>query len=65
MHEHGVQIDPKKIESIQKFEELACMRDVQKLLGKINHLRCFIANLAGKVDPLLPLVCLRHEKDFI
>jgi hypothetical protein len=28
-------------------------------------LRCFIANLAGKVDPLLPLVHLWHEKDFV
>jgi hypothetical protein len=38
---------------------------VQKLLAKINYLRHFIANLAGKVDPLLPLVRLRHEKDFV
>jgi hypothetical protein len=37
---------------------------VQKLLGKINYLRRFIANLAGKIDPLLPLVRLKHEKDF-
>jgi hypothetical protein len=70
VHEHGIQIDPKKIKSIQKFEEPACKRDLQKLLvkkllGKINHLRCFIANLAGKVDPLPPLVRLRHEKDFV
>jgi hypothetical protein len=27
-------------------------------------LRRFIANLAGKVDPWLPLVRLKHEKDF-
>jgi hypothetical protein len=65
VHEHGIQIDPKKIESIPKFEEPACKRDVQKLLGKINYLRSFTANLAGKLDPLLPLVGLRHEKDFI
>jgi hypothetical protein len=38
IHEHMTQIDPKKIESIQKFEESACKRDVQKLLGKINYL---------------------------
>jgi hypothetical protein len=34
------------------------------LLGNINYLRQFIANLARKVDPWLPLVCLKHEKDF-
>jgi ribonuclease HI len=65
VHEHGIQIDPKKVKSIQKFEEPACKRDVQKLLGKINYLRHFIANIAGKVDPLLPLVRLWHEKDFV
>jgi hypothetical protein len=31
VHEHGIQIDPKKIELIQNFEEPACKRDVQKL----------------------------------
>jgi hypothetical protein len=52
--EHEIQIDPKKVESIHKLEEPICKRDVQKLLGKINYLRWFIANLAGKIDPLLP-----------
>jgi hypothetical protein len=65
VHEHGIQIDPKKIESIWKFEQPASKRDVQKLLGKINYLRHFIANLVGKVDPLLPLVRLHHEKYFV
>jgi hypothetical protein len=34
------------------------------LLGKINYLRRFIANLAGKVDSFLPLVRLKIEKEF-
>jgi hypothetical protein len=37
---------------------------VQKLLGKINYLRRFIANLAGKVESFLPLIHLKHEKEF-
>jgi hypothetical protein len=49
VHEHGIQIDPKKIESICKLEELTCKRDVQKLSGKINYLRLFIGKLAGKL----------------
>jgi hypothetical protein len=61
-HEHGIQIDPKKVESIRKLEESICKKDVQKLLEKINYLRRFIANLAGKIDPLLPLVHLKHEE---
>jgi hypothetical protein len=47
VHEHSIQIDPKKIESIRKIGEPVCKKDVQKLLGKINYLRRFISNLAG------------------
>jgi hypothetical protein len=39
VHEHGIQIDPKKIESIGKIGEPVCKKDAQKLLGKINYLR--------------------------
>jgi hypothetical protein len=46
-HEHGIQIDPMKIESIRKIGEPVCKKDVQKLLGKINYLRHFISNIAG------------------
>jgi hypothetical protein len=34
VHEHGIQIDPKKVESIHKLEEPTCKRDVQKLPRK-------------------------------
>jgi hypothetical protein len=47
VQEHGIQIDPKKIESIGKIREPVCKKDVQKLLGKIKYLRRFISNLAG------------------
>jgi hypothetical protein len=62
VHEHDIQIDPKKIESIRKIREPVCKKDIQKLLGKINYLQCFISNLAGRVDSLLPLVQLKHEE---
>jgi hypothetical protein len=65
VHEHGIQIDPKKVESIKALEEPVCKPDVQKMLGKINYLRQFISNLMGKIEPPLPLVRLKHEKDFI
>jgi hypothetical protein len=42
-----------------------CQRDVQKLLGKINYLRQFIANLATKIDSFMPLVWLKHENEFV
>jgi hypothetical protein len=64
VHEHDIQIDPKKIESIRKIGESVCKKDVQKLLGKINYLWHFISNLVGRVDSLLPLVQLKHEEEF-
>jgi hypothetical protein len=47
VHEHVIQIDPKKIESIGKIGEPVCKKDVQKFLGKINYLCRFISNLLG------------------
>jgi hypothetical protein len=64
VHEHGIQIDPKKIESIGMIGEPVCKKGIQKLLGKINYLRRFISNLVGRVDSLLPLVRLKHEEEF-
>jgi hypothetical protein len=39
-----------------------CKKDVQKLLDKINYLRHFMSNLAGRVESLLALVRLKHEE---
>jgi hypothetical protein len=64
VHEHGIQFDPKKIESINKIGEPVCKKDVRKLLGKINYLRHFISNIAGRVESLLPLVQLKHKEEF-
>jgi hypothetical protein len=65
VHERGIQVDPKKVESIRKLAEPTCKKDVQKLLGKVNYLRRFISNLAGRVETFLPLVQLKHDGEFI
>jgi hypothetical protein len=36
VHEKGIEIDPKKIESVKRLGRPECKRDVQILLGKIN-----------------------------
>jgi hypothetical protein len=64
VHEHDIQIDTKKIESIGKIGEPVCKKDVQKLLGKTNYLHRFISNLVGRVESLLLLVQLKHEDEF-
>jgi hypothetical protein len=39
IHEHGIKIDPSKIESINKVQLPQCKNDMQKFLEKINYLR--------------------------
>jgi hypothetical protein len=65
VHEDGIEVDPKKVEIVKKIQESACKKDVQSMLGKINYLRRFISILAGRIELLLPLVRLKHEKDFV
>jgi hypothetical protein len=38
IHEHGIEIDPKKIESINKVQSSQCKNGMQKFLGKLNYL---------------------------
>ena len=64
IHEDGIEIDPKKIEAIQKVEAPTCKRDMQKFLGKVNYLRRFIANLSGKVNAFTPILRLKDDADF-
>jgi hypothetical protein len=65
VHEQGIELDPKKVESTRKLGNPTSNRDVQKLLGKINYLCRFITTLAGKVDSFIPLVRLKHENEFM
>jgi site-specific recombinase XerC len=39
IHEHGIEIDPTKIESINKVQPPQCKNDMQKIIGKVNYLR--------------------------
>jgi hypothetical protein len=64
VHEHGIHIDPKKIEFIGKIGGLVCKKYVQKLLVKINFLGHFISNISGREESLVPLVRLKHEEGF-
>ena len=59
IHEHGIEVDPAKIEAIQKIQAPGCKKDMQKFLGKVNYLRRFIANLSGKVDAFTHILRLK------
>jgi hypothetical protein len=53
IHEHGIEIDPTKIESINKVQLLQCKNDMQKFLGKLNYLRQIILTCQGRLVHLL------------
>jgi hypothetical protein len=38
IYEHGIEIDPTKIESINKVQLPQCKNNMQKFLGKVNYL---------------------------
>jgi hypothetical protein len=64
IHEHGIKIDPTKIESINKVQPSQCKNDMQKFLGKVNCLRQFISILVGKISAFAPILWLKNEAEF-
>ena len=64
IHEKGIEIDPKRIESLKKVEAPTCKKDLQKFLGKVNFLRRFISNLSRKIDAFTPILWLKDETEF-
>jgi hypothetical protein len=64
IHEHGIEIDPTKMESINKLQPPQCKNNKQKFLGKLNYLRRFIFNLSGKISAFAPVLWLKSEAEF-
>jgi hypothetical protein len=64
IHEHGIEIDPKRIESIKKVQPPQSKNDMQKFLGKLNYLTRFIFNLLRKISAFATILHLRNEADF-
>jgi hypothetical protein len=64
IHENGIEIDPTKIESINKVQMSQCKNDMQKFLRKLNYLRRFIFNLSGKISAFAPILQLKNEDEF-
>jgi hypothetical protein len=64
IHEHGIEIDPTKIESINKVQPPQCKNGMQKFLGKVNYLRRFISNLSEKISAFAPILRLKNEAEF-
>jgi hypothetical protein len=64
IHENGIEIDPKKLETIQKVQPPQSKNHMQKFLDKLNYLRQFVFNLSRKISAFVVILCLRNEADF-
>ncbi|CAN6719462.1 unnamed protein product [Malus baccata var. baccata] len=64
VHQRGVEVDKNKARAIMESSSPTNKVQLQRLLGKINFLRRFIANLAGKIQPLTPLLKLKDKENF-
>ncbi|GJP45444.1 hypothetical protein CLOM_g4833 [Closterium sp. NIES-68] len=61
----GVQIDPKKIATIQDWKPPANLRELQSFMGFVNYIRRFIPNMAGVTSPLTDLLKKGTSKVFL
>jgi hypothetical protein len=65
VHELGIEIDPKWVESMKKVKATTCKKEVQSFLDKVNYLRRFISNLSGRVKAFTPILWLKNDAEFI
>ena len=52
----GIRMDPKKVEAVQNWETLTCVRDVQAFIGFANFYRCFIRAFSDVVRPMIATI---------
>ncbi|CAN6700668.1 unnamed protein product [Malus baccata var. baccata] len=64
VHQRGVEVDKNQSRAILESPPPTNKVQLHRLLGKINFLRRFIANLAGKIQPLTPLLRLKDKENF-
>ncbi|CAN6570975.1 unnamed protein product [Malus baccata var. baccata] len=64
VHQRGVEVDKNKARAIMESPSPTNKVQLQRLLGKINFLRRFIANLAGEIQALTPLLKLKDKENF-
>ena len=64
VHERGIEIGPRSIESIKKIQPPTSKKELQSLVGKINFIRRFISNLSGKINAFTPLLRLKNDQPF-
>ena len=56
VHNRGIEVDKNKTKAIPQAKPPSNKKELQRLLGQINFLRRFIANVAGKTKVFSPLL---------
>ncbi|XP_051115706.1 uncharacterized protein LOC127240898 [Andrographis paniculata] len=56
VHEKGIEVDANKTKAVLTVQPPRSVKEVQSLLGKVNYLRRFISNAAGKLKPITKLL---------
>jgi hypothetical protein len=65
IHEHGIEIDPKWVESIKKVKAPTCKKELQSFLSKVNYLRQIILNLSRKGKSFCSYCLVKNDAEFI
>ncbi|XP_057432273.1 uncharacterized protein LOC130725026 [Lotus japonicus] len=64
VHKKGIEINKNKAKAILDTSPPTSKKQLQSLLGKVNFLRRFIANLSDKTKPFSSLLRLKREDTF-
>ncbi|KAK9914412.1 hypothetical protein M0R45_038193 [Rubus argutus] len=65
VHQRGIEVPGDKAKAVIDAPAPRTKKELQSLLGKINFLRRFISNSAGKIAPFSPLLKLQGAKEFV
>ncbi|CAL9021206.1 unnamed protein product [Prunus brigantina] len=65
VHQRGIEVDKNKATTIMAAPPPRTKKELQSFLGKVNFLRRFISDLAGKIWSLTPLLKLKDTERFV
>ena len=61
IHQRGIEVSEDKAKAVINASPPRTKKELQRLLGKINFLRRFISNSAGKIQPFSALLKLQGQ----
>ncbi|XP_062003261.1 uncharacterized protein LOC133720801 [Rosa rugosa] len=65
VHQRGIEVSEDKAKAVINASPPRTKKELQRLLGKINFLRRFISNSAGKIHPFSALLKLQGQTEFV